>query len=113
MGISRYPRPGYRIAPFSLREILDVPVPKHLIKDEVSQDMRLCDLDESAWDRFIPETCNELAKVVIQKVSSNVPPSSWRLYRCHLPKLPEGTKLGDLELETRTYNCLILQQHIL
>jgi hypothetical protein len=32
MGISTYPRYGFRLAPLALKEILDVFAPKHLVK---------------------------------------------------------------------------------
>ena len=65
-GVSgRYPRPGHRLAPQTLREILTDPVPSELAPDARARDARLCDLDESAWQRFAPATLDRLAELII------------------------------------------------
>ena len=107
MGISRYPRPGHRIAPLALREILDAPLPYYLPGRSCPAHMhKLSDLDETAWSHFDPELCRQLGEVVVSKVRGqlNSAPRSLRTRR--LPRLLDGVELGTLELEQRTYNAL-------
>ncbi len=111
MTISRYPRREYRIAPHSLREILGVSVLGHLREMEVpygltARSLKLSDLDETAWDLFGSELCHRMSTAVISAVStrlSTLPPA---ITQRHLPALPEGTCVEDLQLEVRSYNCL-------
>lgn len=104
MGISRYPRPGYRIAPATLQEFLDVLVPIELDKGQAR--LKLSDLDETVWDRFEYKTCVALAREVISRLKRFAPPGSSRMLGVCLPSLPTGLSLMDLELEARTYNLL-------
>ena len=113
MGISRYPRPGYRIAPSLLREILDIEINVHQMKGG-SISIKLCDLDETVWGRFDAETCERLAEAVVSRVRTNIRlvPSMCARW---LPAIPTATKLDDLELEVRTYNCLerLISQNVI
>ena len=107
MGISRYPRPGHRIAPLALREILDAPLPDHLLARSRTTHMhRLSDLDETAWSHFGPEVCRQLGEMVVSGVRGqlNSAPRSLRTRR--LPRLLKELELEELELEQRTYNAL-------
>lgn len=105
MGISRYPRPGHRLAPATLRKILNVPVPKYLVRGSDSN-LKLCDLDETVWDRFDLETCRKLAKEVKNIVRLHVPSRSREVLNLRLPTPPKGISLKTLALETRTYLLL-------
>ena len=68
MGISRYPRVGQRIAPATLREILNVAIPRKILGSEIVPYSKLADLDETVW-RWLPElTCRRLADEVVQQV---------------------------------------------
>src|SRR5205809_2394436 len=100
MSISRYPRPGHRIAPVLLREILRSPLPDR----RASQSLQLCDLDESTWARFTPATCKRLAAAVISSIPLHL---SYSIQQQHLPKLPDQVTSDELLLEPRTRNCLI------
>jgi hypothetical protein len=106
MGRSRYPRRGHRLAPATLAEFLDVPVPAKYVLNQADAGLRLCDLDESAWDRFDEATCQELAMEVVRAVgrAARMPmPIGDR----PLPAIPHGLTLTDLDLEVRTLNCLV------
>lgn len=106
MGRSRYPRRGHRLAPATLRELLEVRVPSKYLRRSEDEGLLLADLDESAWDRFDEATCHELAGEVVQAIgqAARMPMS---IADRPLPSLPQGMKLTDLELEVRTINCLI------
>jgi len=133
MARSRYPRPGHRLAPATLRELLQVPVPAKYLKRVESRESRveskedthpstpysplstlhsplstllLCDLDETAWDRFGQQVCRQLAREVIRAVGRAIRmPAPVKDRR--LPAIPRGMTLVDLELEIRTLNCLV------
>ena len=49
---NRYPRPGERVAPYTLREFLMEPIPGELKEKLGGMDIKLCDLDETIWSRF-------------------------------------------------------------
>ncbi len=106
MAKSRYPRPGHRLAPKSLRELLQVPVPARFLKRTEDSGLLLCDLDETAWNRFGEDVCRELALEVTRAVGRTVrSPTPVKDHR--LPAIPGGMPLADLELEVRTLNCLV------
>jgi hypothetical protein len=126
MARSRYPRPGQRLAPATLRELLQVPVPAKYLKKVEGGERRvegcdssllstihyplstllLCDLDETAWDRFGQQVCRQLAEEVIRAVGRAIRLPAPIKDRC-LPAIPGGMTLADLELEIRTLNCLV------
>jgi hypothetical protein len=99
MAISRYPRPGHRIAPRLLREVLRSELPDH----RISQALQLSDLDESAWARFNPATCKRLGEAVISSIPVPLPTF---IQQRRLPRLPDHITSDELLLEPRTYNCL-------
>jgi hypothetical protein len=99
MLISRYPRPGHRIAPRLLREVLGSELPDR----RVSQSLQLSDLDESAWARFNPATCKRLGEAVISNIPAPLPTF---IQERRLPRLPDQITSDELSLETRTRNCL-------
>lgn len=101
---NRYPRPGERVAPSTLREFLLEPIPKGLQPSESDARWRLCDLDETAWERFSPETLFELSKVVIDRVATHQARKVFQ--HRHFPRPPKETRLDDLPLENRTRRCL-------
>ena len=106
MGRSRYPRRGHRLAPATLRELLQVPVPAKYLRVQDDTPVLLCDLDESSWERFTEETCHELAVEVVRAVgrAARMP---MPIGDQRLPPIPQGVKLTDLDLEIRTLNCLV------
>jgi Sigma-70, region 4 len=103
MPISTYPRPGTRLAPATLRDILNVPLSKNLQGQRYAT---LSDLDEHTWTHFARSTCEEMGRRVILEVArrSHSLPSSMR--QMHLPELPHWIRLEDLELEKRTFNAV-------
>ena len=100
---NRYPRPGERIAPATLRQVLMDRVPRDLGGDAVDG-LRLADLDESAWSKFDRDQIDELAELVVSRVAANAARRS--LDHRHFPCPPEGLRLRQLRLEHRTRLCL-------
>ncbi len=103
-GVNRYPRPGQRLAPSTLREVLMDQAPKRLVRGTQAETIRLCDLDETIWDKLPEETIVELADVVVDRVAAGCARKSF--HQRHFPRPPEGIKLDQLSLEHRTYLCL-------
>jgi len=101
----RYPRPGQRLAPAILAELLESPLPRSLRRFGKGARLRLCDLDESAWRRFTPEQCAKLAHEIVLAVGKAAR-TARPLADRKLPPLPDAVRLTDLPLETRTVNAL-------
>ncbi len=101
---NRYPRPGERIAPNTLRELLTEPVPKRLRPAAGDAELRLCDLDETAWERFPAEGIVDLSKIIVDRTATYHARKVFE--RRHFPRPPEGIRLEDLRLENRTRRCL-------
>jgi hypothetical protein len=101
---SHYPRPGYRLAPETLQEILAVPVPAELVQGTPLEGKRLCDLDEKVWELVNPELIDRLAEAIVSRV--NVSGYNRVIQERHLPKPSRFLRLEDLRLENRTCNCL-------
>jgi hypothetical protein len=81
------------------------PIPKRLQEEGDEEDLRLCDLDETAWERFSAQTIAELARMVVDRVAAH---HVRRVFQHrHFPRPPKGTRLEDLPLENRTRRCLI------
>ncbi|MGA2034380.1 MAG: sigma factor-like helix-turn-helix DNA-binding protein [Thermoguttaceae bacterium] len=100
---NRYPRPGERVAPYTLREFLLEPLPVEF-RAQCGADLKLCDLDETVWERFPAELLNQLAEVVVERVSTYHVRKAF-LHR-HFPRPPAGISIADLHLENRTRRCL-------
>jgi len=105
MKSAQYPHPGNKIAPYALHGILDVEVPNGILGSRESH-MRLCDLDETAWERFDFLVCKKLGKEVMRVVRTLIPSKARELLNLHLPTPPNYLRLKDLALETRTYLLL-------
>jgi len=101
---NRYPRPRERVAPYTLREFLMEPIPAHL-RERTGVDLKLCDLDETVWDRFPTETIAELAQSVVDRISAYHVRKVFQFR--HFPRPPAGTDLSSLRLESRTRRCLV------
>jgi hypothetical protein len=107
MPLSRYPRPGCRLAPEALRELLrDTPAPRRLLGRTCKEPIQLADLDESAWTRFGPEACQDLAEELVSRVRVALCLLPDKLQNQALPRLPNNIQLEQLQLTQRTYNCL-------
>ena len=78
MSRSRYPRRGHRLAPATLRELLQAPVPTKYLRGQKNGPILLCDLDEKAWQQFGDEVCRELALEVIRAVGRAATPAGYR-----------------------------------
>jgi hypothetical protein len=106
MGISKYPRPGQRIAPETLREILDVPVPADL-RDQVPASYEtLAHFDEMVWQHVPAATCRVLAERVLRQVHGGLARSLGTMKSKPLPRFHQPTPVSALEVEVRTCNCL-------
>jgi len=103
---SRYPREGHRLAPATLRPLLRVPIPAKYVKAHRLAGMMLSDLDERAWQTFGPAACRELAEDIIRSVARGLHRLG-RIADRHVPPIPRGMTLADLELEVRTINRLV------
>lgn len=107
MRISKYPHTGYRIAPITLKCILDKRIPKQLIGTAYPANAKLYELDESSWEKLPAENCEKLSKIIIAEVNSALLHHKRTARRqLNLLHLPKGKEIHDLELEVRTYNCL-------
>lgn len=100
----RYPRAGERIAPQSLREVLQEPIPREWLTDGAADGLCLCDLDETAWTRFPTVALRALAELVVDRVSAGC--ARRTLHNRHFPRPPEGLRFESLRLEHRTQLCL-------
>jgi len=103
-GVHRYPRPGERVAPATLRQVLLEPAPDPLVHGTPIEGIRLADLDETVWQKVDPGRIEELAEAVVAQVSTGT--ARRLLDQRHFPRPPEGLKLRDLPLEHRTRMCL-------
>ncbi len=101
---NRYPRRGERVAPDTLRDLLTEPIPKRLRPGAGSADLRLCDLDETAWERFRAEDLVSLSTMIVARTATYY--SRKLLQRRHFPRPPQDARLEDLRLENRTRRCL-------
>ncbi|MGD0901197.1 MAG: sigma factor-like helix-turn-helix DNA-binding protein, partial [Thermoguttaceae bacterium] len=100
----RYPRPGERLAPYELREFLKDPLPAEICRDYDVAGLRLCDLDETAWERFPPAVMPRLARLVVDRISHVHFRKEFHLRR--FPRPAAFMRLGALRLERRTLRCL-------
>lgn len=102
---SHYPRFGHPIVPETLREVFGVPVPSRLMSSGL-KNVRFCDLDASGWTRFGESVCRALAHAAFLQLQASLHDLPTAIQARRVPTPPEGVTLDDLELETRTYNCL-------
>jgi len=103
--VDRYPRSGDRIAPITLRRLLLAEAPKHLVGPMGVAGLRLCDLDETVWQKLPREAIVELSRIIVARVSAGC--STQTLLSRRVPRPPQGAKLDDLRLEHRTRLCLV------
>jgi hypothetical protein len=106
MGTSPYPRLGFRLAPRSLQEILDVPVLDSQIEQPALLNLKCSELDENSWVHFNRRTCRELGKVIVRQTSAQLRSLPKEVLTRPLPVVPQGIQLDDLDLEPRTRHCL-------
>ena len=100
-----YPRLGERIAPTMLAPLLVDLVPGEYAHVDHPA-VRLCDLDESVWERFDKQTCAAFADAVVAAVRRGVSGMPSSLGRSHVAVAGAVFSFNDLGLDTRTENCL-------
>lgn len=103
-GVNRYPRPGEQLAPSTLFSALLEPAPPDLVAGTALEGCRLCDLDETVWEKLPRGTILALAEVVVSRVATAI--ARGVLHDRRLPRPPAGMKLEQFGLETRTSRCL-------
>jgi hypothetical protein len=103
MGTSKYPRPGQRIAPSALAEVLDVPLPPEFGCLAAGCFKKLADLDETIWRHASKTVCITLASLVLQQVKQHLP----QVKNTPLPHLLHPLAPSALEVDIRTFNCLV------
>ena len=103
MGISTYPRYGFRLAPLALKEILEDFAPKHLVKQA---NIKLFDLDESSWERFGKDNCLALSEIIIKRCNAFFFLMPAEITKRNIPQFSQLTNLQNIELENTTYHCL-------
>jgi hypothetical protein len=99
MPISNYPRKGHPIAPRALSKFLKQKI--------LFSDLAFADLDQTAWMKFKPLECAELAKQIIDLIDRQ-----WDqvvLATEAMPFWPKGIPLllDQIDLETRTLGLVI------
>jgi hypothetical protein len=99
--ISRFPRRGERIAPRTLSHILNVRTRSRQLGD-----VKLRDLDESAWERFESETCHRFVLEVVDRVRRFRGILCGQLGNRRLPIPRTKGRPALLHLQTRTVRCL-------
>jgi len=104
-GVNRYPRPGDRPAPTTLHEVLVERAPKRLVAGTRAAGMKLCDLDETIWEKLPQRTIAELGEIIVERVAAGCARKTF--HDRHFPRPPEGMNLEDLHLEHRTRLCLV------
>lgn len=104
--VTRYPRPGHRLAPKCLREVLEVPIPAATKRRWNLQQESLADLDESIWEQLDTSAILKLGELVVQQVDASLPSLPPNIVYQRLPVPDDGIGLQNLEVERRTYNCL-------
>jgi hypothetical protein len=102
---NRYPRRGERVAPYTLREFLMEPIPARFGEKLRGEALKLCDLDESVWQRLPVEAIDELSQIVVERISAYHVRKIFQ--HRHFPRPPEGANLANLKLENRTRRCLV------
>lgn len=101
--MSRFPYPGYPIAPRLLRPILSIGLPLAFAR-LVSHFSLLADLDETVWTYVDQSVADILGNLVITRAGRMRSAPFWRL--TYFPKLAHGLQLGDVQIEQSTYECL-------
>jgi hypothetical protein len=100
----RYPRHGQRLAPLTLRDFLLDPLPAAVCDRAEHAGLRLCDLDERAWQLFPAEVVQQLSRRVVERVAACQTRKVFQ--QRHFPRPPQGTRVEDLRLENRTRRSL-------
>jgi DNA-directed RNA polymerase alpha subunit len=101
--LSRFPNPGYPIAPRLLRPILSIGLPLAFVRLGDRFPL-LADLDETIWTYVDQSVADILANFVITRAGRMRSVPFWRV--TYFPKLTQGLQLGEIQVERSTYECL-------
>jgi hypothetical protein len=101
--VSRFPYPGYPIAPWLLRPILSIGLPVSYARLTADFPL-LADLDESIWSYVDRSVADLLGNLVISRASQMRSAPFWQL--TYFPKLTQDLRLADIEVERPTYESL-------
>lgn len=101
--MSRFPNPGYPIAPRLLRPILSIGLPLSFVRLGDRFPL-LADLDETIWTYVDQSVADIRANLVITRTGRMRSVPFWRV--TYFPKLTQGLQLGDIQVERSTYECL-------
>ena len=101
---NRFPRPGERIAPITLSQVLAERAPDRLVAGTPAEGLELSQLDETIWEKLPLQAVLALAEIVVDRVAAACARKVF--HRRHFPRPPEGLSLEDLRLEHRTRLCL-------
>jgi hypothetical protein len=99
-----YPRPGHPLAPRLLKELLLERLPGGLVRGTPYAGLRLCDLDENAWDHLTMRAIGHLAGLIVTR--AEMAGHHRAIVPRHLPAPPKGMQLEDLQLDDATRRCL-------
>jgi hypothetical protein len=80
------------------------PAPARLVDGTPAAGLRLCDLDESIWEKLEPDAILALAEITLDRVAAGC--ARQVFHKRRFPRPPEGLKFEDLRLEHRTRLCL-------
>jgi hypothetical protein len=100
------PRSGRPLAPKVLSPILQYPLPKKVATRARRRYSVLADLDASASSVFSPAEQRWLTSRIVGAVSVSVDWHPELITDAPLGPIPAELRLEDLEIKTRTYNCL-------
>jgi len=101
--MSRFPHPGYPIAPRLLRPILSIGLPRSFAR-LVGHFSALADLDETVWEYVDQSVADILGNLVISRAGQMRSAPFWRL--TYFPRLTQGLQLEDIQIERPTHECL-------
>jgi hypothetical protein len=108
MNVAFYPRAGQVIAPATLREVLDVPLPEDWVRRSRGRFRRLCDVDETAWRILDARACRRIAERIYNRLVNHYESLPEVVLGRRLP-VPDGLELGDITLGWRPWGKLKAQ----
>ena len=76
-----------------------------MLREFLSDSLR--DLDESIWRNQSSKERGYLAEKVVAEVGYALPIIRKGISENYLPTPPQGTRIEDIDLEVRTFNCLV------
>src|ERR1039458_3658614 len=101
--VSRFPYPGYPIAPQLLRPVLSVGLPASFARLTGTFPL-LADLDERIWSYVDRTVAERLGNLVITRAYQMRTAAFWRM--TYFPRLTSALRLDDIRIERFTYESL-------